>query len=83
MLVLKRKKGQQIVIDPTKCPKTASGLIVLTVVEVRGDGVRLGTEADKSVVVHRREVWDAIQKEAESHPAPGPLAAFVPAVAVG
>ncbi len=63
MLVLKRKTNEQIVIDPSNCPKTASGLIVLTVVEVCGNAVRLGTEADKSVVIHRREVWDAIHRD--------------------
>ena len=52
MLVLSRKKNEAIVI---------SGDIVITVVEVRGDKVRLGIEAPKDVPVHRQEVWDAIQ----------------------
>ena len=52
MLVLSRKKNEAIVI---------SGDIVITVVEVRGDKVRLGIEAPKNVPVHRQEVWDAIQ----------------------
>ncbi len=34
------------------------------VVEIRGDKVRLGIEADRSVGVHREEVWIEIQKAA-------------------
>ena len=53
MLVLSRKKSETIVIGDD---------IVITVVEVRGDKVRLGIEAPKDVPVHRREVYDAIKK---------------------
>ena len=55
MLVLSRKKNESIVI----CDD-----IVVTVVEVRGDKVRLGIEAPREVPVHRREVYNQI-KEAE------------------
>lgn len=51
MLVLSRKKNESIVID---------GNIVITVVEVRGDKVRLGIEAPKEIPVHRSEVHEAI-----------------------
>lgn len=54
MLVLSRTREQQIVID---------GNIVVTVVEVRGDKVRLGIDAPKEIPVHRREVYDAIQRQ--------------------
>jgi carbon storage regulator len=37
--------------------------IVITVVEIRGDKVRLGVEAPTDVSVHRQEVYDAIQRE--------------------
>ena len=37
--------------------------IKVMVVEIRGDKVRLGIEAPKEVEVHRREVYDRIQKE--------------------
>jgi carbon storage regulator len=53
MLVLSRKKGENIVINEN---------IVITVVEVRGDKVRLGVVAPKDVIVHREEVFEAIQK---------------------
>ena len=55
MLVLSRKKNESIVIRDD---------IVITVVEVRGDKVRLGIEAPKEVPVHRREVYEKI-KESE------------------
>lgn len=54
MLVLSRKKNEEIVIGRN---------IRITVVEVRGDKVRLGIEAPADVSVHRREVYDAIQRE--------------------
>lgn len=59
MLVLSRKKNESIVID---------GNIVLTVVEIKGDKVRLGITAPAEVPVHRSEVFEAIRKE-ESPPA--------------
>jgi len=54
MLVLSRRKNESIVVRDD---------IVITVVEIRGDKVRLGIEAPKEVPVHRQEVWDAIQRE--------------------
>ena len=51
MLVLSRKKNESIVINND---------IVITVVEIRGDKVRLGIEAPKDVPVHRQEVYEAI-----------------------
>lgn len=54
MLVLSRKKNESIVIDER---------IVITVVEIRGDKVRLGIEAPREVPVHRSEVHAAIQSE--------------------
>lgn len=53
MLVLSRKKNESIVIGDD---------IRIVVVEIRGDKVRLGVEAPRSVPVHRREVYDAIQR---------------------
>ena len=54
MLVLSRKKNESIVINND---------IVVTVVEIRGDKVRLGIVAPKEVPVHRQEVYDAIKRE--------------------
>lgn len=51
MLVLSRKKNESIVIDDQ---------IKITVVEIRGDKVRLGIEAPREVPVHRSEVYNAI-----------------------
>jgi carbon storage regulator len=59
MLVLSRKINETIIINDN---------IVITVVDIRGDKVRLGIEAPKDVPVHRQEVYDAI-KRAEG-PAP-------------
>jgi carbon storage regulator len=58
MLVLSRKKNESIVINND---------IKIVVVEIRGDKVRLGVEAPREVPVHRREVYEAIQKSLESN----------------
>jgi carbon storage regulator len=54
MLVLSRRRDEQIVIGNN---------IVITIVDVRGDKVRLGIDAPQEVTVHRREVYEAIQRE--------------------
>lgn len=54
MLVLSRKLNEAIVINDD---------IVITVVEIRGDKVRLGIVAPKDIPVHRQEVYDAIQSQ--------------------
>lgn len=54
MLVLSRKKSETIVINDT---------IRITIVEIRGDKVRVGIDAPKDVQVHREEIYEAIQKE--------------------
>lgn len=59
MLVLSRKKDERIVIG---------GNIVITVIDVRGDKVRLGIEAPHDVPVHRQEVYDAIKRAALAEP---------------
>ncbi len=53
MLVFTRGKRQQIVIDDN---------IVVTVVDIRGEKIRLGIEAPREVAVHRREVHDLIRR---------------------
>ena len=54
MLVLSRHRDESIIIGDD---------IVLTVVDIRGDKVRLGIEAPQDIPVHRREVYEAIQRE--------------------
>jgi carbon storage regulator len=63
MLVLSRKKNESIVINND---------ITVTVVEIRGDKVRLGIVAPKEVPVHRQEVFEAIHGKG---PATEPAAA--------
>ena len=58
MLVLSRKVGEKIVIPQQN--------ITLTVLEVRGDRIRLGITAPADVAVHRQEIWQKIQQSAES-----------------
>lgn len=51
MLVLSRKKNESIIV----------GDAIVTIVEIRGDKVRLGIQAPKELPVHRKEVWEAVQ----------------------
>jgi carbon storage regulator len=53
MWVFSRKKNEQLVIHDN---------IFVTVIEIRGDKVRLGIEHPKEVPVHRQEVYDAIRR---------------------
>jgi carbon storage regulator len=54
MLILSRKVNERIMIGDS---------IEVSVVEIRGDQVKLGIMAPRNVNVHRREVFDAIQEE--------------------
>ncbi len=60
MLVLSRKKNESIIINDN---------ITITVIEIRGDKIRLGIEAPKDVTVHRREVYEAIHAQDPPPPA--------------
>ena len=59
MLVLSRKVNESIVVNDD---------ITITVVEIRGDKVRLAIEAPREVSVHRREVFDAIHRVGDPQP---------------
>ena len=54
MLVLTRKPGERLVIGDN---------IVITVVEVKGDNIRIGIDAPREVKVYRGEIYDAIVAE--------------------
>jgi carbon storage regulator len=54
MLVLSRQKDESIMIGDN---------VEITIVDVRGDKVRLGITAPKEIPVHRMEVYEAIQRE--------------------
>ena len=73
MLVLTRKVNQSIMIGDD---------IEVIVLEVRGEQVRLGIKAPRTVTVHRREIYDAIQQEnlrsAEAKPEDVPSAPAKP-----
>jgi carbon storage regulator len=67
MLVLLRRKDESIIIGDN---------VEVTVIDVRGEKVWLGIDAPKSISVHRKEVYEAIQREkaekAKQMPAPPP-----------
>ena len=54
MLVLSRHRDESIMIGDN---------IVVTIVDIRGDKVRLGIDAPQDIPVHRQEVYEAIQRE--------------------
>jgi carbon storage regulator len=54
MLVLSRQRDQSIMIGDK---------VVVTIVDIRGDKVRLGIEAPEEIPVHRQEVYEAIRRE--------------------
>ncbi|MGA2066436.1 MAG: carbon storage regulator CsrA [Thermoguttaceae bacterium] len=54
MLVLSRQRDESIIIGDK---------VVVTIVDIRGDKVRLGIEAPSEIPVHRQEVYEAIRQE--------------------
>jgi len=69
MLVLSRKVGEEIV-----APQLG---LVFTILEVRGDKVKVGITAPPDVQIHRREVWTRIQANE------GPFEDALPLVTAG
>lgn len=57
MLVLSRQRDESIMIGED------DDVVEVMIVDVRGDKVRLGITAPRSIPVHRREVYNAIQRE--------------------
>ena len=56
MLALTRKKGEALVLNNN---------IEVTILEIRGDQVKIGVSAPKEVPIYRKEVYLQIQKEKE------------------
>jgi carbon storage regulator len=61
VLILTRRVGENVMIGDD---------IVVSIVEVRGDAVRIGIQAPRSVSVHREEVWLELQRANESAASP-------------
>ena len=59
MLILTRRIGEVLIIGDEE--------VKLTVLGVRGHQVRLGVDAPKNVAVHRKEIYDRIQKKEASN----------------
>jgi carbon storage regulator len=60
MLVLTRKNRESVVIGR---PDDQEVVMVITILSVEGGRVRLGFEAENTMPIHRREVWDRIHGE--------------------
>lgn len=73
MLVLARKKGEVVKIGQD---------ITVTIVDIRGDVIRLGIDAPRSMAVHRLEIFEEIEREnrqaSAAHQSLQGLAAFKP-----
>jgi len=54
MLVLSRKRDESIIIGDN---------VVITIIDIRGEQVKLGVSAPKNISIHRKEVYEAIQAE--------------------
>lgn len=86
MLVLSRQRDETIMIGDD---------VELTIVDIRGDKVRIGIKAPATVAVHRKEIYDAIRSENQQAaafrgeiggvrprtPRPGAVAAPTPSLA--
>ncbi|MPM21316.1 Translational regulator CsrA [bioreactor metagenome] len=67
MLALTRKIGERIVIADN---------IVVTIVDVKGDNVRLAIDAPKNIKIYRGEIYDAIAAENKEAATPLDIKAF-------
>ena len=65
MLILTRRAGEKLVVGDD---------IVISVIEVRGDAVRIGIQAPRSLSVHREEVWLELQRQNAQAASPSDVA---------
>lgn len=54
MLALSRKKGESIIINNN---------IEVTILEIKGDQIKIGIDAPKSVPIYRKEIYGQIKEE--------------------
>ncbi|MBK8270194.1 MAG: carbon storage regulator CsrA [Planctomycetes bacterium] len=71
MLVLSRQRDEIVNIGDD---------VEITVVDIRGDKVRLGITAPKHIPVHRKEVHEAIKRERRANAEPGDVSAAKPTI---
>jgi carbon storage regulator len=71
MLVLTRRANQSIMIGND---------VVVTVLEIRGDQVRIGIEAPRSIAVHREEVFEELERANRAAAASSPAMADLQAL---
>lgn len=62
MLVLSRQRDETVTLEYVD-PQRGRVYMEVTIVDIRGDKVRLGITAPKEVSVHRKEVYEAIKRE--------------------
>jgi carbon storage regulator len=62
MLVLSRHINERVVIG------TPPNQVVVTLIEIRGDKIRLGFEAPANIPIHRQEIYNAIQRDGQKKP---------------
>ena len=68
MLVLSRQRDESIMVGDD---------VEITIIDVRGDKVRLGIIAPKNIPVHRREIYDAIKREKKAEQEKNKVAAKI------
>ncbi|MGB9586119.1 MAG: carbon storage regulator CsrA [Anaerolineales bacterium] len=56
MLILTRKANESLVIDDQ---------IIITILGIEGERVKIGITAPREILVHRKELWDAINEQNE------------------
>ena len=61
MLVLSRRQGESIVLDHN---------IIVTIVEIRGDVVRISVEAPEGTAIHRKEIFERVGRGQSANSGP-------------